>query len=56
MLPTWMIEEIEKRRREREVEERPALHVELPISRDWQDRRPAEDAPERGGTVIVIEY
>jgi hypothetical protein len=56
MTPPWMIEELERRRRDREYEERPALHVELPA--DPPQRHESEDegephAPSRG--VIVIE-
>jgi hypothetical protein len=52
MLPTWMIEEIEKSRREREVQDRrPTLHVELPEEPLRPQRR-----PEPRETVIVIDF
>jgi hypothetical protein len=52
MLPTWMIEEIERSRREREVQERrPTLHVELPEEPPRPQRR-----PEPRETVIVIDF
>ena len=51
MLPTWMIEELEKQRRERD--ERPRLHIEAPAYQSPQP--PPPDAEERGGTVVVIE-
>ena len=51
MIPTWMIEEVERMRRERQVERRPVLEVEEPARRvpepEPEDRRPQ--------TVIVIE-
>jgi len=53
MLPTWIIAEVERRRREqeREAEERrPELRVELP---DLPPRDRPLPAP--GSTVIVIE-
>jgi hypothetical protein len=31
MIPTWMIEELERRRQEREERERPSLRIELPV-------------------------
>ncbi len=50
--PTWMIEELKRRRQEREERDRPQLHieVELPIE---SDRRPAP--ARRPGEPIVIE-
>lgn len=53
MLPTWMIEELEKQRREREREERPRLHIESPAYRPAQP--PEEQGPQPGSTVVVIE-
>ncbi len=56
MLPTWLIEEIERRRREREAHERPELRIELP-----EEVEPAPSSPHGGvelprrSTVIVIE-
>ncbi len=49
MIPTWMIEEIERERRRREWHERPQLRIELPVQRD--DERP----PPKPSTPIVIE-
>ena len=45
--PTWMIEELKRRRQEREERDRPQLHieVELPVESDRRPtpaRRPAE--------------
>lgn len=52
MLPTWMIEELEKQRREREREERARLHIEVPA---YQPAQPPEDqGPQPGSTVVVI--
>jgi hypothetical protein len=54
MVPhSWMIEELERMRREREEQERPCLHVELPALSERQRAPEREDAP-RG--PIVIEY
>ena len=54
MTPPWMVEELERRRREREYEERPALHVELPVEPPQRRESDAEPhGPSRG--VIVIE-
>jgi hypothetical protein len=52
MLPTWMIEELEKQRREREMEQRPGLHVDVPV---FEPQPRPEEAEPLGGTVIVIE-
>ncbi|MFL5247164.1 MAG: hypothetical protein ACJ79E_05170 [Anaeromyxobacteraceae bacterium] len=54
MTPPWMIEELERRRRELEYDERPALQIELPV--EPPQRRESESEP-RGPSrgVIVIE-
>lgn len=54
MLPTWMIEELEKQRRERELTQRPGLHVDVPT---YLPPPQPEEAERSGGTstVIVIE-
>jgi len=52
MLPTWMIEELEKQRREREAEQRPGLHVDVPVHLPTP---PHEDEVEPRSAVIVIE-
>lgn len=53
MLPTWMIEELEKQRRERERDERQRLHIEAP---SYQPSQPADEGqPRPGSTVVVIE-
>jgi hypothetical protein len=52
MLPSWIIAEVERRRREREAEERrPGLRVELPELPRARER----PAPVPGSTVIVSE-
>jgi hypothetical protein len=51
--PTWMIEELERMRRERDEQGRPRLHVELPLSPGGARETEREDAP-RG--AIVIEF
>jgi hypothetical protein len=53
MTPPWMIEELERCRREREYDERPALQIELPVEPPQRRERDGEQAPQRG--VIVIE-
>jgi len=52
MLPTWMIEELEKQRREREQEPRPGLHVDVPT---YLPTPPPGDEAEPRSTVIVID-
>ena len=50
MISTWMIEELERRRWERERRERPQLRIELPV------RTGNEPTPPPGPrTPIVIE-
>jgi hypothetical protein len=51
MIPPWMIEELERLRRERDDErrDRPQLWIELPVRREPERPRPAPP------TVIVIE-
>jgi hypothetical protein len=52
-LPPWIIEELERRRQEREEQERPALHIvdDLPAQPRTKD---GERSASRG--PIVIEY
>ena len=52
MIPTWMIEELERLRREREHRERPQLplELELPVVADQEPPRPTPREP------IVIEF
>jgi hypothetical protein len=69
MIPTWMIEEIERRRREREACELPQAHIELPrpLPVDEEARRrhapsrrvviePGDPDPRAPADPIVIEY
>jgi hypothetical protein len=51
--PTWMIEELERLRREREEQERPRLHIELPLAPEGAHQIERQEAP-RG--VIVIDF
>ncbi len=52
MIPTWMIEELKRQQRERELEgERPQVTIELPVR--WGDERPA--GPNRS-TPVVIDF
>ena len=57
MTPTWMIEELERRRREREAARRPTLHVDEPepLPEPVPVRIPAREE-DRPSTVVVIEY
>jgi hypothetical protein len=50
--PEWMIEELERMRRQREEDARPRLYVELPVA---PDREPARDRDEAPRGPIVIE-
>jgi hypothetical protein len=50
--PTWMIEELERRRREREELERPQLWIDLPEPSSRPDDRREREAPRE---PIVIE-
>lgn len=51
MIPTWMIEEIERRRRERERRDRPQLPIERPMCPEYEPPpRPAGREP------IVMEF
>jgi len=53
MIPTWMIEELERRRQERERHERPQLHIEQLVP----PRTDGESTPAPAGSVvIVIDY
>ena len=51
MIPTWMIEDIEPRRREREARERAPLRIELPVR---PESEPPPAPPPR--MPIVIEF
>ncbi len=52
VIPSWMIEEIERLRREREERERPQPGIELPLH---PDDVPAPRGPQRS-EPIVIEF
>lgn len=52
MPPPWMIDELEKSRREREDAERPQLWIEQPLPAPARDERSQRDAPRE---PIVIE-
>jgi hypothetical protein len=51
MLPPWMVEKLERERREREEQERPALRIEIqpPVERPEQD----DEAPAARGVVTI---
>jgi ribosomal protein L15E len=51
MIPTWIIEELDREREERERQDRPELHIEAPARAD----RAAEGPTAPAGTVIVID-
>lgn len=56
MLPTWLIEKIERQRREREAQERPQLRIEPPEGADPAPPSPGgDDELPRRSPVIVIE-
>jgi hypothetical protein len=63
MLPSWMIDEIERERAEREERERmerqrPALAVDEPQERPASDATPdaTSDAARRPSVVVAIEF
>jgi len=54
MLPPWMIEKLERERREREAHEQPALRIEI----QRPDERPGDEPPQAGepsqrGVVVI---
>ncbi len=49
MLPPWMIEKLERDRREREEQERPALRIEI----QRPDERPEPDDGERPSPRVI---
>ena len=56
MLPTWLIEKIERQRREREAEERPGLRIEPPEGSERAPPSPGgDDELPRRSPVVVIE-
>jgi hypothetical protein len=50
--PTWMIEELERRRREREEQDRPCAWLEIPLPERLPVERPE---PSRPREPIVID-
>jgi hypothetical protein len=50
LIPSWMIEDVERRRREREERERPQLRIELPLP---PDDVPAPRGPERSEPIVI---
>lgn len=51
MIPSWMIKDMERQRREREGRNHPQLRIELPIGPcDEQPARPAPSSP------VVIDF
>jgi len=50
MVPTWMIEDIERRRREREDRERPQLRIELPVR---TENEPPPRRPAPSGRIVI---
>jgi len=51
MIPTWMIKEIERPRREREKRERPRTQIELP--KHTYDREPQPRPLVPSGPIVV---
>jgi hypothetical protein len=54
MIPSWMIDELERRRREREEQGRQQLWIELPMNDD-RERSPRTPPSRQRGEPIVIE-
>lgn len=50
LIPSWLIEDVERRRREREARERPQLRIELPLH---PDDVPAPRGPERSEPIVI---
>jgi hypothetical protein len=50
-IDSWMIEDLDRLRRERERQDRPQLQIELPVRVDEQ---PADEPDSRGPVVIQI--
>jgi hypothetical protein len=53
MLPSWLIEELERERREREALEQPALRIEIQRPDERPASRTEEDRP--GARVIELQ-
>jgi hypothetical protein len=53
MLPPWMIERLERERRERAEQERPALRIEIQRPDERPAAPPDEDRP--GSRVVEIQ-
>jgi hypothetical protein len=54
MLAPWMIEKLERERREREAHEQPALRIEIQPPDERPDHQPPEaEQPSRRGVVVV---
>lgn len=53
MLPPWMIEKLERERREREEQERPALRIEIQPPDERPVAPPEDDRP--GSRVIELQ-
>jgi hypothetical protein len=50
MIPSWMIEDLERKRRERERRERPQLRIEVPVP-TYDERAPTR--PARSGPIVI---
>jgi hypothetical protein len=53
MLPDWMIEELEKNRRDEQAD-RPRLELELPHPEPWSPGPDDQDEGERGVVTLQI--
>ena len=53
MLAPWMIEQLERERREREEQERPAVRIEIQRPDERPAGQPDEDRP--GSRVVEIQ-
>jgi hypothetical protein len=58
MLDVFIIEEIKRREREREQDDRPVIELPLPVpnhpAQSNEDEEPSDRTPDRG--VIIIDY
>lgn len=57
MLDTWIIDELKRREKDRTQRERSRPSLEIPIVRDEEEERAAEqEVPPAGGTVVQIDF
>ncbi|MBK9517204.1 MAG: hypothetical protein IPO09_07565 [Anaeromyxobacter sp.] len=56
MLDAYVIEEIKRRERQRERDDRPVVQVPVPSPPERRPDRPDDDAPGGDRGVIIIDY